>query len=90
MASLHGSEIHYGIKRGQAKERLVDRARRSSHAGAHELPASLVPEVPQNDVASRWSWVTPNAGSVRHILTSQRSSACFRERRSPLRSKPLS
>ena len=41
--------------------------RRSSRAGALELPASLIyapmPEVPQDGVASRWSRVSPIAGS---------------------------
>lgn len=52
------------------QERLLERARRSSRAGAEELPASLVhsrvSEVSQNDEASRWSWVTPTAGSERY------------------------
>jgi hypothetical protein len=29
-----------------------------------------VSKVPQNDVASRWSWVTPSAGMVGHFATS--------------------
>ncbi len=56
-----GSEIHYGIE--QTVSWTV--RRRLSPAGARELVASLVPcppEVPQNDVVSRWSWVTPIAG----------------------------
>ncbi len=60
-----GPEIHYGSGR-QAKERLVDRAPAFEPCRrAQELVASLVPcppEVPQNDVVSRWSWVTPIAG----------------------------
>jgi hypothetical protein len=51
----------------------VERARRSSRAGTQELPASLVhvavSEVPQNHVASRWSGVTPTAGSRAHRTT---------------------
>jgi hypothetical protein len=58
--------------------------RRSSRAGAQELPASLVhvpvSEVPQNDVASRWSWVTPTAGYVTRYSRPTNRKANFRKR----------
>jgi hypothetical protein len=68
VAHCHASRVRRsttGSSR-QAKERLVDRAPAFEPCRrAQELVAGLVPcppEVPQNDVVSRWSWVTPIAG----------------------------
>ena len=53
----------------------MERAPVVKPAGSEELSANLVhvpvSGVPQNDVASRWSWVTPTAGSGRRSTGSK-------------------
>ena len=86
MATLHGVQGSPSESSGDTRRNVSwNVRRRSSRAGALELPAGLIhvpmPEVPQNGVASRWSRVTPIAGSLRQIPVDLASSANCRDRR---------